>query len=230
MLLNSGTVYSTHLHRAYSQRSVQTARAVVDSLMNGEDILFNFVATNVTGLPPFIIKSSKAVKSVEKSREQSPLSGRSEHFSDRSRLLNTFAKYFNGDRSMSSSKLETVPPFVAWWENAIDNGEQIATHRTGLVLPKYTSVVSEDLLQNIAEGHTEISKVFADADMADGAILYQFSPEGSTLQLPNGALYSTVVADHANLKLNLKSTPQTAPVADSATFAHWVQVDHSSAA
>ena len=55
---------------------------------------------------------------------------------------------------------------------------------------------------------------------------YQFVAEGSTLQLPNGALYSSVVSDHSVLKTNLKSTQQTANIAQTGQFAYWAEIEH----
>lgn len=68
--------------------------------MNGEDILLNFIAVNATSSPPLIIQSSSKVRNVVDQASattleatQPSLSSRSDHFTDRSRLFNTFAKY-----------------------------------------------------------------------------------------------------------------------------------------
>eukprot|EP00750_Incisomonas_marina_P027365 INCI6182.2.p1 GENE.INCI6182.2~~INCI6182.2.p1 ORF type:complete len:1195 (+),score=194.46 INCI6182.2:198-3782(+) len=234
MLLNSGTVYSTHFHDLYSSPTVHPARQLVDSMMNGEDVLFNFVVANATGLPPLIVKSSVAVRSVDKAaadEAQPALSSRSEHFAGRSSLFNKFARFFNCQRlhgceeGLGSMSGATAPPYSSAMQVA-QKADEPTLHV--LVLPRYTSVLADSRVRDAARGHLSIPELLADVDdRPAGSVLYQFTAEGSTLQLPNGALYSTVVADHGNLKLNLKSTPQTAPVADSAAFAHWVAVDHA---
>lgn len=204
-------------------------------MMNGEDVLFNFVVANSTGLPPLIVKSSVAVRSVDKAaaeEAQPALSSRSEHFAGRSSLFNKFAGFFNCQRlngcepGLGSLSGATAPPYTTSAMDVAKKSGGKPSH--ALVLPRYTSVLADSRVREAAQGHLSIPELLADVDdRPAGSVLYQFTAEGSTLRLPNGALYSTVVADHGNLKLNLKSTPQTAPVADSATFAHWVAVDHA---
>ncbi len=359
MLLNSGTVYSTHFHGFYSSDSARNGRLVVDSMMNGEDVLFNFVVTNATGLPPLVVKSRGTRRSVvpeassssstastastaaattaaatataaaaaatpppaqkKKKRtadsaadqqqgepaaaasdgaaapvtavvadEQTPLSARSEHFTDRSRLFNTFAKYFNDDHANSSWRIETVPPYAAAW-NAVTRGgsgargvdggggdtsskkkkkkkkkkaqqhadgggaeddgssgirhhsfaptddddddeEEIPasstnSNRQWLVLPQYTRAVEASQVEDAWLGRVSMQSVVDSVDLPRGSILYEFAPEGSTLRLTTGQLYSTVM-DHSTVRAHLQGLGM-AEADDKQRLTHWVAVWHA---
>jgi hypothetical protein len=223
MLLNSGTVYSSKLHDFYAADAVQNARLVVDSMMNGEDILFNFVTVNATGNPPLILKHSKPRNSVNGSVENDEsLSSRSQHFSDRSSVFNTFAKYFNDNLSNNSWKIDTVPPYAAVWNAATGmNGNSI----NALVLPRYTRVVEQGKLSAASNGYISVDDMLEGKDSNVDVVLYEFMTEGSMLHLSNGQRYATVM-DHKTVNSHLQRI-DLGDVTTGSKLNHWVAVHHT---
>ena len=233
--------------------------------MNGEDILFNFVAANASvsttgaggATPPFIVKSLETLQNVmsafgsesgsaDGETEQKALSSRQHHFGDRSRLFNTFAKYFNDRACNSSRKIETVPPYAAAW-NAVTmggdgsaNSDSKATATTtaaptsasagvsvssALVLPQYTSPIEQPRIQDALQGRVAVLELLEAADLPVGTTIYEFSAEGSSIRMSNGAMYTSVM-DHRTIQQHLKNLGL--PEANSPErFSHWVAVAHS---
>ena len=207
MVLNSGTVYASFLHDHYSAPSTAASRALVDRLMNGEDVLFNFVVANTTGQPPLIIESVEATSRVQEDGQQQSLSRRDTHFVDRSMLFNTFAQTFNAHHVDESQwNKHTIPPYAVI--NPGDTQEQ-------LVLPPYTTVVTQAHLQSVTSAKDLVSK---DA-LPSGSVLYEFSATGSTMRQPGGSLYSTVQS-HEVVDAHLKRLRLTA----AEPLAHWMVV------
>jgi hypothetical protein len=93
MALPSGMVYHRRYMAAYSAPHLAAARRLVDKLVNCDDILFNFVVANATGLPPAFVdtRGVRRVHVIRRLGKEAGLWTRSAHLRHRDRCLDAFA-------------------------------------------------------------------------------------------------------------------------------------------
>lgn len=87
-----GMVFHRKFLELYTFATPQLARDIVDETMNGDDILLNFVASNHTGKCPVLLKGSK--DGFVSDLSASGLWSRSQHFKDRSAILDRLVPIF----------------------------------------------------------------------------------------------------------------------------------------
>ncbi|KAL6075254.1 glycosyltransferase family protein 64 C3 [Balamuthia mandrillaris] len=95
IVLPSGLMLHKDYHAMYSDGSLQEARQLVDSFMNCEDILMNFVVANATGRPPVIVDVSIR-KALIRKLGKSGVSAKDDHYERRNTCIRLLGEMFGG--------------------------------------------------------------------------------------------------------------------------------------
>ncbi|KAL6055864.1 hypothetical protein QOT17_016487 [Balamuthia mandrillaris] len=95
IVLPSGLMLHKGYHAMYSDGSLQKARQLVDSFMNCEDILMNFVVANATGRPPVIVDVSIR-KALIRKLGKSGVSAKDDHYERRNTCIRLLGEMFDG--------------------------------------------------------------------------------------------------------------------------------------
>eukprot|EP01137_Pigoraptor_chileana_P022692 Opistho-2@87850 len=133
----------------------------VDSVMNCEDILFNFLYANVTAMPPILVASS--IEEVESKAFAGLFKRGPTHFMNRDKCLNLFQKAFNN----------TVPiqEFVHILDRNPDDPSQWRIRRL-IAHPSFESATEEESkekrrrLREIRQSYKDKEKLGFDLEMA----------------------------------------------------------------
>lgn len=89
MMLPSGSVYHRKYLGMYANALPSSAKGYVDSVLNCEDILFNFMVSNATRTSPVVVKVKR-----EGSLKMEGLSDDPQHYIERSECLQVFSNIF----------------------------------------------------------------------------------------------------------------------------------------
>lgn len=113
MVLPSGLVYHRKYLDLYFSDPVQPCREIVDKTMNCDDLLFNFVVANSSGLPPLVMDAFAKPKKMKRGLWKRP-----SHFIERSECLNLFVEHFGGVMPLKYtdklSPFQTGNRFFCW--------------------------------------------------------------------------------------------------------------------
>eukprot|EP01147_Barroeca_monosierra_P004131 gene4131-65_t len=98
IVLPSGMVYHQKYMHKYSYELPSYLRKHVDTVVNCDDLLFNFLVANATSKPPIFVQSQgiRRVRVIQQLGKDQGLWRRSKHYLDRDECLNIFAKAFGG--------------------------------------------------------------------------------------------------------------------------------------
>lgn len=98
LALPSGMVYHRRYMAMYSAPALAPARALVDRLVNCDDLLFNCVVANATGLPPAFLNTQgvRRLHVISRLGKEAGLWTRGSHLRYRDRCLDAFDALFGG--------------------------------------------------------------------------------------------------------------------------------------
>ncbi|XP_019860562.1 PREDICTED: exostosin-2-like [Amphimedon queenslandica] len=107
IVLTGAAFYHKYYHYHYTYLMPKAIRTWVDVHFNCEDIMFNFMISNITGLPPLKVTPRKRFKC--KNCNTEGLVGDSAHYIKRTECINLFAKQFGDTFPLKSIKYRLDP-------------------------------------------------------------------------------------------------------------------------